>query len=68
MDCFAERIKILRLEKKLTQIEFAKKLNMSNGTIGSWETGAVLPSVSVLIKIADFFEVSTDYLLGRTDY
>ena len=64
---FAERIKQLRNEFKLTQREFAGKFNISAGTIAMWETGKREPDFKTLCKIADYFGCSTDYLLGRTD-
>ena len=64
---FSEKIKKLRKEHHLTQIEFAKKFNISNGTIAMWETAKRQPDFDTLLKIADFFDVSVDYLLGRED-
>lgn len=64
-DTFAKRLKDLRKEKKLTQIEFAKKFNIANGTVGNWESGNRQPDYETLQKIADFFSVSVDYLLGN---
>ncbi len=63
----SERLKILRNEKKLSQRELANKLNISNGTIAMYETNKRQPDNETLTKIADFFNVSIDYLLGRTD-
>jgi len=68
MTIFSERFKELRLGKKLAQTEIAKILNVSNGTVGLWETGKRLPSYEVLVRIANFFDVTTDFLLGRVDY
>jgi len=68
MKIFAERVKTLRTEKSLTQIEFARKMGVSNGTVGGWETAKILPSVPVLLKLAEFFGCTTDYLLGRSEY
>lgn len=62
-----ERITTLRKEKGLNQIEFAAKLIIDKSTIAKYETDKILPSVPMLIKIAQFFEVSTDYLLGLED-
>lgn len=61
------RIKSLREEHKLNQIEFAKILNISNTTLSQYETGQRVPSDEIKAKIADHFGVSVDYLLGRTD-
>jgi len=60
-----ERVKKLADQRKLTLAELERKLNISNGTIGKWDTRK--PNTAVLEKVADYFNVSTDYLLGRTD-
>ncbi len=62
-----ERITSLRKEKGLNQIEFAAKLNIDKSTIAKYETDKILPSVPMLIKLAQFFGVTTDYLLGLED-
>ncbi|WP_069651000.1 helix-turn-helix domain-containing protein [Caloranaerobacter ferrireducens] len=62
-----ERIKKLRKEKNITQKELAKILNIQNSTLSQYENGINEPSDEIKIKIADFFNVSIDYLLGRTD-
>jgi transcriptional regulator with XRE-family HTH domain len=62
---FSERLKQLRTNKELTQRELAKLLNLSNGSIAMYETGKREPDFNILEKIADFFNVSVDYLLGR---
>ena len=64
---FSTRLKELRKKANLTQIEFAKTFNIANGTVGNWESGKRQPDHETLTKLADFFEVSIDYLLGRTD-
>ena len=64
---FADRLKLLRKSKKLTQTEFASRFNIATGTIGMWETGKRIPDTETLKKLANFFDVSVDYLLGRTD-
>ena len=60
-----ERLKTLRLEHKLTQKQIAKKLNVSHVSYSYWENGRMKPKN--IQQIADFFNVSTDYLLGNTD-
>lgn len=65
---FAERLKLLRKERKITQIKFAQDFNISKGTIGMWETGKREPDFEMVIRIADYFGVSSDYLLGRDDF
>ena len=61
------RLQELRKKKGLTQLRLAMELNTSQNTISRYETGAHEPSIAELIKIADYFHVSVDYLLGRTD-
>lgn len=61
------RLKEIRLEKGLSQWEVANGIKTGQSNIGRWENGDVLPSADFIIKLADFFGVSTDYLLGRTD-
>lgn len=60
-------LKGLRKQKKLTQQDVAEIIGVDRVTLARYESGARLPSLEVLIKLADFFEVSVDYLLGRTD-
>lgn len=59
-----ERIKDLRCSMKLNQTELAEKLNVSKQTVSNWENNNIQPSIDTLIKIAVFFSVTTDYLLG----
>ena len=66
-DYFKNRLKTLRAEKKLTQNELAKKLKYSRSTISQYEGGLRDPSLNFIIDISDFFNVSLDYLLGRTN-
>ncbi len=61
------RIKELRTSHGLTQVEFAKALSVSKQAVSNWENNNIQPSIDMLIKIADYFGVSTDYLLGRGD-
>lgn len=62
-----ERLKILRSEAKLTQKEIAEKLNISQKGYSYWERGEREPNNDSLQKLANIFNVSTDYLLGKTD-
>lgn len=66
-ECFAHTLKTLRKDKKLAQNELAKKLYVNRSLICVYEKGKRLPSIDMLIKISDFFEVSVDYLLGVKD-
>ena len=59
------RLKELRDEHGLTQAELGRLLNISPSAIGMYEQGRREPSIEALIKIADYFCVTTDYLLGR---
>lgn len=64
---FAERLKALRKQHKLTQKELAQFLGLKRGTIAAWEAMHTAPAVSSVYKVASYFGVSTDYLLGLTD-
>lgn len=64
---FGKIISKLRAEKELNQRELASLLGVSSGAIGMWETGKRQPDLDTVKKIADVFNVSIDYLLGRTD-
>ena len=66
---FKERFTQLRKELGLTQEQLAEKLGMgyTRTAISAWEVGRNEPSNSDTVKIAEFFGVSTDYLLGKTD-
>lgn len=64
---FSERMKELRLAKHYSQVDLAKALSVSKQSVSNWENNNILPSIEMLVAIADYFGVSTDYLLGRTD-
>ena len=61
------RLLELRNEKGLSQRELARIMNVSQGTYNNWENANTQPSIEQLISLANFFEVSVDYLIGRTD-
>ena len=63
-----KRIKKLREEKGLNQNEFAKIIKIGKATIIKYETGVSTPKIRMIIAVAKFFEVSTDYLLGLKEY
>lgn len=65
---FGKLLAQLRKEKGILQKEVAKHLNMTVATISNYEKGVHLPDLNTLIMLADFFDVSTDYLLQRTNY
>lgn len=60
---FGDVIKKLRTAHNLNQVQLAGKLNISKQTVSNWENNNILPSIEMLVKIAQFFMVSTDYLL-----
>ena len=64
---FAERLKILRKQVKLTQAQIAEKLNISQQTYASWERGVKKPTQENLVKIAQVLDVTVDYLVGNSE-
>ena len=68
MKIFGERLKEIRTEKHLKQTDIAKILNVSGNTVHAWETDKQELSLATLLKLSELLEVSTDYLLGKTDY
>lgn len=64
---FCERLKELRLENNLTQVQLSKKTGISQAGIAKWETGDRTPNVECLITLAKFFKCSIDYLVGLSD-
>jgi len=65
---FGDRLKLLRTEKEITQKELAEMLNVSPSTVGMYERNQRDPDTATLSFLADYFEVSVDYLLDRTSY
>lgn len=61
------RLKELRKKKGISQLRLATELNTTQNTISRYETGEREPGIDELIKIADFFNVSVDFLIGRTE-
>jgi transcriptional regulator with XRE-family HTH domain len=61
------RLKELRKKKGLSQLRLATELNTTQNTISRYETGEREPGIDELIKIADYFNISVDYLIGRTE-
>ena len=68
MEDFSKRLKKLRLEKGLLQRELAELLNLTRPAITYYELGKRFPDQEILKKIADFFDVSIDYLVGRVNH
>lgn len=66
MDTFADRFRLLRNEANLSQAQLADLLELGKAAIGHYETGYRQPSLSILEQLATLFDVSTDFLLGRT--
>ena len=65
---FFERLSELRMESTLSRAQLAEKLSVSVRLISYWENGQRECDFDMLLKIAEFFSVSVDYLLGRNDY
>ena len=63
----SENIKKLRLAKGVSQVDLAEALFVSKQSISNWENDNIMPSVDMLVKIAKYFSVSTDYLLNLDD-
>lgn len=64
---FSERLRELRNEKKISQKELAEILFVSQQTVAKWETDRSTPNPEMISKIAQYFEVSSDYLIGISD-
>ena len=62
-----QRIRDLRKQRKMSQTELANILHVSQQTVTAWETGKAEPSSSAVANLADYFGVTTDYLLGRPE-
>ena len=62
-ETIGERLKTLREKKRYTQLRLAKNLKISNKLISMWESGKTIPSVKMLILLADYFDCSLDYLV-----
>ena len=61
----SRQLRLLRKEKRISQKALAEAVQVSQQTIASWETGRTHPNPQTLKKLADYFHVSTDFLLGR---
>lgn len=64
---FIERLKQLRAEKNISQAALANVMGVSQQAVAKWETDKATPDPSAISKLADYFGVTSDYLLGRTD-
>ncbi len=67
-EMIAKRIKEIRTENKLTQAQFGERLSVSQDNVSLWENGKSFPTVEHVITICVTFSVSSDYLLGLTEY
>lgn len=63
----SERIRQLREARGITQVELAKRLSVTKQSVSNWENNNIQPSVEMAVSIADFFGITLDDLLGRTD-
>lgn len=60
----SSKIRQLRKENRITQVELASIIDVKKQTISNWENNNIAPSIEMLIRLATYFNVSTDYLLG----
>ncbi len=65
---FGSKLKELRLEKGLTQRALGEALGFCNQTVSFWESGQREPDLDALVKVAKYFDISVDYLLGNSEY
>ena len=63
----SKKLRNLRKDFNISQVDLATKLGVTKQCVSNWENDNVVPSIDMLCKIADFFGVSTDYLLGRSE-
>lgn len=64
---FKERLKELRIEKGVSAKAISESINLSRNAIYNYEQGIREPSLEILIRLCDYFDVSADYLIGRSD-
>ena len=63
----SNRIKEIRTANRMSQVDLARSLGVTKQSVSNWENDNILPSIEMLVKLADYFCVSTDYLLSRDD-
>ncbi len=63
----SDRIKELREQNNVTQSQLAKRLNITRSSVNAWEMGISVPSTQLLVELARFYHVSTDFLLGLSE-
>ena len=64
---FGEKIKAFRMSRGLSQVDLAGKLGVTKQSVSNWENENIMPSIDRLIKIAEVFPVTTDFLLGLSE-
>ena len=67
MKIFGERIRALRESMNYSQVKFAETFGIGQSSVVRYEKGEASPALELLVKIADYYDVSLDYILGRTD-
>ena len=67
MNVCGERIRALRESMKYSQMKFAQIFDLGQSSVVRYEKGEASPALELLVKIADYYDVSLDYILGRTD-
>jgi len=65
---FGKRVRELRARKFLSKTKFAEELGISRQLVAQYENGAIIPNITIFIEIANYFDVSADYLLGRDGF
>lgn len=65
MKIFGKRLREVRKSKKITQQELADRLGIKRNTYSDWENGKTEPTFEILVKLADLFDISLDWLFGR---
>lgn len=68
MNKLSERLKELRISNQLTQVQLAKLMHIGQSTYSSWESGNFYPDIDKILWLCNFYNVSADYILGRTDF
>ncbi len=63
-----ERIRQLRTARNISQVTLARHLSVTKQSVSNWENDNIQPSIDMLVQIAQYFSVSTDYLLGLDDH
>lgn len=66
-NCFAKTLKLLRIDKGISQKHLALELGYAQSTVCDWENQKIEPTASAIIKLSKYFDISSDELLGITD-